>query len=110
MKAGMITLIAVALLAFLLVNNECMKTGYEINKLKAKKMELLNTGRILQIEASSLKSAERVEVIARTDLNLIVPDKYETITVQQGKEEGKGFFSSIKNGVEKTVGFIFSIF
>ncbi|MEI7905338.1 MAG: hypothetical protein WCI43_07990 [Candidatus Firestonebacteria bacterium] len=110
MKARIILPIAAVLLCFIWINNECVKTGYEITALKSRKIELLNTGRVLQVEISALKSAERIEVMARNDLNMIIPDKYETITVPQKKEEGAGIFAAFKSGAAKTAGFIFSIF
>lgn len=105
MKTAVIIMVLVLL--YLGMNIECQKTNYDINRLKAKKEELLNYGKVLQIEVAKLRSLERIEGIARKDLNLVTPDKYETITLLEDKEKGsfwnkvKSFFSGIFSAILK---------
>lgn len=101
MKAIVLLLISVLFLVFL--NLENVRTGYEINKLEKKRAELTNYNRILNIEISKLKSLERIESVAKKDLNLTTPDKFETLVLTQKEEGSTGFFS-------KALSFVLSIF
>ena len=49
---------------------EVVKSGYCINKLKSERTRLVEENRILQLNAASLKSPQRIESIAR-DMGLI---------------------------------------
>lgn len=99
MKTAVILLALV--LFYLGMSVECQKTKYEIDKLRTKKEELINYGKILQIEAAKLKSLERIEGIARNDLGLITPDSFETITLLEKNERGSWFdgVKSFFNGI-----------
>ncbi len=101
MKIIVSLLLAVLFLVFL--NLENVRTGYEINKLEKKKAELANYNRVLNIEISRLRSLERIENVARKELNLTTPDKFETLILAQKEETPKGFFN-------KALSFILSIF
>ncbi|MFH1824727.1 MAG: septum formation initiator family protein [Candidatus Firestonebacteria bacterium] len=82
-----IVVLLISALLYIGLNVECIKTGYEINKLKFKKIELTNENKILRIEIAKLKSLERIETVAREELGLVTPDKFETITLFEDKEE-----------------------
>ena len=101
MKAIVLLLASVLFLVFL--NLENVRTGYEINKLEKKRAELTNYNRILNIEISKLKSMERIESVAKKDLNLTTPDKFETLLLSQKEDNSTGFFG-------KALSFILSIF
>jgi cell division protein FtsL len=98
-----ITGVLIAVLFFVWLNLDNVRTGYEINKLEKKKTELVNYNRILNIEISKLRSLERIESVARKDLNLTTPDKFETLALVQKEEEKKGIFN-------KMFSFVLSIF
>jgi len=83
----------VAVLFFVWLNLDNTRTGYEINKLEKKKNELINYNRILNIEISKLRSLERIESVAKTELNLTTPDKFETLALVQKEDEKKNIFS-----------------
>ncbi len=101
MKTIVLLLISVLFLVFLSLEN--VRIGYEINKLEKKKAELTNYNRILNIEISKLKSLERIESVAKKELNLTVPDKFETLIIAPREEVSTGFLS-------KAFSFILSIF
>jgi len=98
-----ITGLLIAVLFFVWLNLDNVRTGYEINKLEKKKSELTNYNRILNIEISKLRSLERIESVAKTELNLTTPDKFETLVLVQAPEEPKGIFN-------KVFSFVLSIF
>ncbi|MFH1074079.1 MAG: hypothetical protein V1752_03225 [Candidatus Firestonebacteria bacterium] len=98
-----ITGLLITVLSFIWLNLDNVRTGYEVNKLEKKKAELINYNRISNIEISKLKSLERIESVARKELNLTTPDKFETLSLVQKPEEPKGFFNKI-------ISFILSIF
>lgn len=100
MKVIIILLISVLL--YIGLNVECIKTGYEINKLKLEKMELTNENKILRIEIAKLKSLERIETVARTELGLVTPDKFETITLFEVKEK-ISFWDKVKYIFKKII-------
>ena len=54
---------------------EVVKSGYCINKLKSERTKLIEENRILQMNAASLKSPQRIETIAK-DMGLIVSKKW----------------------------------
>ena len=83
----------VAVLFLVWLNLDNTRTGYEINKLEKKKNELINYNRILNIEISKLRSLERIESVAKTELNLTTPDKFETLALVQKEDEKKNIFS-----------------
>ena len=49
---------------------EVVKSGYCINKLKSERAKLVEENRILQLNAASLRSPQRIETIAK-DMGLI---------------------------------------
>ena len=101
MKA--IVLISISVLFLVFLNLENVRTGYEINKLEKKQAELTNYNRILNIEISKLKSLERIESVAKKELNLTTPDNFETLVLVRKEEVSKGFFN-------KALSFVLSIF
>ncbi|OGF44534.1 MAG: hypothetical protein A2452_12905 [Candidatus Firestonebacteria bacterium RIFOXYC2_FULL_39_67] len=98
-----ITGLLIAVLFFVWLNLDNVRTGYEINKLEKKKAELTNYNRILNIEISKLRSLERIESVAKNELNLTTPDKFETLVLVQKEDEKKGVFN-------KVFSFVLSIF
>lgn len=50
------------------------KLSYEINALMKTEKELSNENALLQAKKEQISSLERIEVIARTKLGLVVPD------------------------------------
>jgi len=98
-----IAVVLVAVLFFVWLNLDNVRTGYEINKLEKKKTELINYNRILNIEIGKLRSYERIESVAKKELNLTTPDKFETLVLVQKEEGKKGIFN-------KAISFVLSVF
>jgi cell division protein FtsL len=96
-------------LLYIGLNVECIKTGYEINKLKLKKIELINENNSLKVELAKERSLERIESIARGELGLITPEKFETIVLPEVKEEKPNFLNKIKLIFKKVVSSILGL-
>jgi cell division protein FtsL len=92
-----------AVLFIVWLNLENVRVGYDIGKLEKKKAELANYNRILNIEISKLGSLERIESVAKNELNLTTPDKFEVLTLIRKEEEKNGIF-------KKALSFVLSIF
>jgi cell division protein FtsL len=91
------------------LNIECVSTGYEINKLKTKKEELFNENKSLQLEASKYKSLERIETLARKEIGLVNPDKFENIFISK-TEEQKSWLYKANLYTQRCIGYITKIF
>lgn len=98
--------ILLLIMSYLWINIECVKAGYEIDKLKKKKAEIMNENKILHIEVSRLGSLERIENIARKDLELVTPDKFEVIMMPV-KREDKG---NLTKNFQKVVSLVLALF
>jgi len=60
---------------------QCINAGYAIEQEKSRHETLLKVRRTLNIELARLKSPERIETIARTQLGLVMPDAQRTVTL-----------------------------
>ena len=107
MKNWWLIAIVVVLITYVWISTQCVSTGIEISKLKARRAELLNLNRMTGVEISGLRSAERVEKIARTDLGLVVPEKYEDVLVPEAEKKDKSLLGEAKDWIAKTIGYVF---
>ena len=106
-RSWWILVIVAGLITYVWISTQCVSTGIEITKLKARRAELLNLNRITGVEISGLRSAERVEKIARNELGFVLPEKYENITVPENVEKDKSALSGVKDWFAKTIGYVF---
>ena len=60
---------------------QCVDAGYGIDKETRRRQALIKERNTLNIELARLKSPERIEVIARTRLGLVMPDAKQTVTL-----------------------------
>jgi cell division protein FtsL len=68
---GSILAIAGLLFFYSWVQNQMVSLGYEIQSLQAREAELLRAQRSLALEEETLKNPERIDLIARHDLNMM---------------------------------------
>ncbi len=99
--------IVLGLIVYVWISAQCVSTGIEISRLKFRKAELLNLNRMTGAEISGLRSAERVEKMARNDLGLVIPDKFENILVPEKKRADSGFFGAARDWIANTIGYVF---
>ena len=64
---------------------EIVKSGYSINKLKSECIKLVEENRILQLNAASLKSPQRIEAIAK-DIGLIQSKRWCIVRLYRIKD------------------------
>jgi len=106
-KNWLIIVIVAGLITYVWISTQCVSTGIEIGKLKARRAELQNLNRMTGVEISGLRSAERVEKKARTELGFVLPEKYEDITVPENKDKEKSALTGVKDWFAKTLGYVF---
>lgn len=91
MNAKKIILTLLLIISFVLFYTwqriEVLRLGYEVDKLRSEKNELYNKNKFLQVKVAGLKSLDRVEKIAREELGLIIPDKFEIISLEEVNEK-----------------------
>ena len=60
---------------------QCVNAGYGIERETRRRQTLLKERNTLKIELARLKSPERIETIARTRLDLIMPNSEQTVII-----------------------------
>jgi cell division protein FtsL len=60
---------------------QCVHAGYGIGQEIYRRQTLLKERNTLKIELARLKSPERIETIARTRLELVMPDAQQMVTL-----------------------------
>lgn len=88
MKARFLALWTVAVLAtaasfvmHLALRFETVRLGYEVGSLRKEQRRLVESRRLLSLEAATLRQADRVEAVARGSLDMELPDPARVITV-----------------------------
>jgi cell division protein FtsL len=85
--------IAAAVCAFTLhlaLRGKTLALGYELGRAHAEQARLREVQRVLQVEAASYKTPERVEVVARTLLGMETPgpDRIIALPAVETQDEG----------------------
>lgn len=80
-------ILGILLLAFIWISVQLHVTsmGYTISRLERQMHQSENLQRMLLVEVSSLRSAERIEKIA-SSMGLIIPDKVDIISIPQSQD------------------------
>jgi cell division protein FtsL len=83
---------AVAFTAHLALRFETVRLGYDVGEARREQRRLIETRRLLAIEAATLRQAARVEAVARGTLKMDVPDPARIIPVggRSGRARGAG--------------------
>ncbi len=66
-----LTIIAAVLLFYSWVRNQAISQGYQEQVLQEQETALLHSERLLVIEEQTLKSLDRIDLIARSDLRMV---------------------------------------
>ncbi len=72
---------AMAFVVHLAMRFENVHLGYDVDAAKREQRKLLEQQRNLAIEAATLRSAQRVETVARTALEMDVPDPSRIVPI-----------------------------
>jgi len=96
--------IVAAVSAFVLhlaLRGKTVSLGYELGRARAEQARLREVKRVLQVEAASYKTPERVEIVARTLLGMepppperivplgAIPEKHETVADNEKAQSEK---------------------
>lgn len=71
------------LLGYLWQQVQATRMGYKIEELKRVKAGLAEANRELQLEATRLRSLDRIESISKTQLGLVFPEKDEIVLLKE---------------------------
>jgi cell division protein FtsL len=73
---------AAAFVVHLAVRFETVRLGYDVGAARRAQRELVESRRLLSLEAATLQQAERVETVARGALGMDVPDDPRVVSVR----------------------------
>lgn len=79
---GAFAAVAVVVFAFLWSRLMVVNTAYEISKANSERSALIEQNKRLRIEFMGLKSPERIEKMAREELQLVNPSSEQIVTVR----------------------------
>lgn len=74
---------AAAFVVHLSIRFETVRLGYEVSDERGRQRELLQSRRMLSIEAATLRQSGRIETIARGTLGMEVPKPTRIVTMQE---------------------------
>lgn len=77
-----------ALLYYVWQHTQVVRLGYQVERLRAARVTLIQEGKALGVELSRLRSLKRVEEFARRRLGMVNPAPRQIILLQE-KREGK---------------------
>lgn len=72
---------AAAFIAHLALRFETVRLGYDVGRARAEQRKLVESRRLLSLEAATLRHASRVEAVARGALGMDVPEPDRVIPV-----------------------------
>ncbi|MBI5682557.1 MAG: cell division protein FtsL [Deltaproteobacteria bacterium] len=82
-----ITVIAMVTLFYVWSRLLTINLGYEISRVELERKNLLKEKGLLNIEITSLKSPDRIDRIARTELGLVYPSQEQIIRIKEQTQQ-----------------------
>jgi cell division protein FtsL len=79
-----------AFVVHLALRGRTVQLGYELGRTHQEQARLREVKRVLELEAASYKTPERVEIVARTLLGMEQPTSDRIIPVARGASEERG--------------------
>ena len=67
---------------------EFIRTGYQIEQLRAEKIRLTEWNRQMKLERATLSNLKRIEQLGRTRLGLVPPDPENTVKIRLTGDSG----------------------
>lgn len=74
---------AASFIAHLTLRFETIRLGYNVGDARKIQRELIESKRLLSLEAATLRQADRIETVARGSLRMDVPDPIQIIPVER---------------------------
>lgn len=72
---------ALAFIVHLTLRFETVRLGYDVSEARAQQRQLVESRRLLALEAATLSQSDRVEAVARGAFDMDVPDPSHVISV-----------------------------
>lgn len=92
MRARFLALWSIAVLAtsasfiaHLTLRFETIRLGYDVGDARKIQRQLIESRRLLSVEAATLRQADRIETVARGTLGMDVPQPIQIISVEQAR-------------------------
>jgi len=76
---------AISLVVHLTLRFETVRLGYDVGAARREQQHLVESRRLLSIEAASLSQPDRVEAVARSTFDMDVPAARQVISMQTGQ-------------------------
>ena len=74
--------VAVALLAYTWQRYECLDMRYQLQQTSQQQAKVLELNRELRVELATLRSPERIDLLARNQLGMTVPQPAQIISIE----------------------------
>lgn len=106
--ATVILLVAIAIVAT--VRSEAIvRNGYDLVQMKSKTLSLQKENELLRLDIAKLKSPQRIQAIATTELGMVMPQGVycaanNVQSVQANTEKEKGLVSQVVNTLKSSKG------
>jgi len=76
---------AVSFVVHLTLRFETVRLGYQVSEARKIQRELLDSKRLLSLEAATLRQPDRIESIARGVLGMAVPEPSQIVSTRGGR-------------------------
>jgi len=77
---------AAAFVVHLAMRFETVRLGYDVGRARREQRSLIESRRLLAIEAATLRQAARIETVARGALEMDVPEPARIVPIEGGAE------------------------
>ena len=77
---------AASFVAHLTLRFETVRLGYDVGQARKKQRELIESQRLLSLEAATLRQSDRIETVARGSLGMEMPDPPQIISVSSKRK------------------------
>jgi cell division protein FtsL len=94
-------LVALALLAYTWQHYRCLQLSYQLERLDQERSQAVELNRELRVERATLRSPARIDVLARNELGMTVPQAAQVVLTQPrtGGEVADARTTSIPAGI-----------
>ena len=81
-------ILLIGLLFYVWQHIQVVHLGYQIERLRAEQLHLVQEGKAMRVELARLRSLKRVEEVARRELGMVHPSPGQVIVMEGRGEEG----------------------
>lgn len=81
-------ILLLGLLFYVWQHIQVVRLGYQIERLRAEQLHLVQEGKARRVELARLRSLKRVEEVARRELGMVPPSPGQTILLREARGGG----------------------